>query len=146
MDASKEFYSPDEVAELLDVHVRTVRRFIRDGKLKASRVGKQYRVASSDLSEFLGTDGLSAPKPAASRKRRALVSSTMDVDAISHEESDRIATLLTGVFNSARDRSDGKQLECIYYEELGRLRVIINADVSFTSSLLNLVDGVLKER
>ena len=48
-----------EVAELLKVHPRTVRRWIKAGKLKATAlpgrgsVGVEYRISEADLQAFL---------------------------------------------------------------------------------------------
>ena len=33
-------HTADEVAGLLNLHVKTIRRYIRDGRLKARRIGK----------------------------------------------------------------------------------------------------------
>jgi hypothetical protein len=49
--------------------------------------------------------------------------------------------MLTGTFNAARDESPGKRLDCIYYEELGRLRIVINADLDFASAVLGMIRG-----
>jgi excisionase family DNA binding protein len=137
---SQEFYSPEEVAAKLGLHVRTVRRFIRAGKLKATRLGKQYRVAVADLNALAGAD----PTPVVPRTRRVLVSSIVDVDAISRTESDRITTLVTSVFTAARD-SANKRIDTLYYEEQGRLRITIHADAGYTASLLGMIDGVLAD-
>ncbi len=47
-------YSVEEVAARLGLHVRTVRNYVRDGRLKAVRIGKQYRIAAADLEELTG--------------------------------------------------------------------------------------------
>ena len=47
-------YSPEEVARRLKVSEETVRREIRAQHLGAQRIGKQYRIASSDLKSYLG--------------------------------------------------------------------------------------------
>ena len=41
---TRHLYTADEVAERLNLHVKTIRRYIRDGRLKAKRIGKEYRV------------------------------------------------------------------------------------------------------
>ena len=48
-------YSPEEVAEYLNVHVQTVRTWIRSGRLKARRLAGQrsLRVKESDLQSVL---------------------------------------------------------------------------------------------
>ena len=41
---SEELYSVEQVAERLGLHVKTVRSYVREGRLKAVRIGKQYRI------------------------------------------------------------------------------------------------------
>jgi hypothetical protein len=121
--------------------VRTVRRLIHDGKLNAVRIGKQYRITAGTLADFAGTD--SRPSASLPRTRRVLVSTIVDVDAISREESDRVTTMATAVLKAPSVEPEGRRLDCIYYPEQGRLRVVINGSTSFASSLLGLVDTVL---
>ena len=143
MDDRKDFYSPDEVAELLDLHVKTVRRFIREGKLNAARIGKQYRVALSDLNAFVGSEEMEPSTSTSNRRRRVIVSATVDIEAISREETDRITMMLTSAFNTAQESSSRKRLDCIYYEEQGKLRIVVNAELEFTSAVLSMVNSLL---
>ena len=48
----KEFYTCKEVAARYGVCEDSVWAWIRSGKLKAVRIGKQYRVRKEDLVEF----------------------------------------------------------------------------------------------
>ena len=54
--------TPREVAEELGVTVRTVQRWIADGRLQATRVGSRVRVSRSSLASV--TDTAAAPRPA----------------------------------------------------------------------------------
>jgi excisionase family DNA binding protein len=59
--ADEKLYSPEDAAEYLGVHVKTVRGWIRDGRLRASRLAGQraLRITASDLRavlEPLGAD------------------------------------------------------------------------------------------
>lgn len=45
--------TPGQVAEILQIHQFTVLKFIRQGKLKASKLGRVYRIRESDLEDFL---------------------------------------------------------------------------------------------
>lgn len=47
------YYTIEEVAEMLKVVYLTVYRWIQDGKLKAYKAGKQYRINKSDLDRFI---------------------------------------------------------------------------------------------
>jgi len=46
----------EEVADLLQVDIETVRRYVRSGKLPAIKLGGKYiRISKTDLDEFLKT-------------------------------------------------------------------------------------------
>jgi excisionase family DNA binding protein len=51
--AENEFLTTEERAAKLKVHVQTVRRYIREGKLKAIRLEGAYRVRRGDFQKFL---------------------------------------------------------------------------------------------
>jgi len=54
MDTSNKYYTAEEVAEMLKVTTESVRRWIRDGKLKSVKLsGKFIRISQADLDEFV---------------------------------------------------------------------------------------------
>ncbi len=50
---SKPFLTTREIAELLKVSEATVRTWIHDRELRAIRVGREFRVAATDLEAFV---------------------------------------------------------------------------------------------
>ena len=50
---SVKVYSLDEVAEILQLTKRTLYSYVKDGKLKAIKVGKSWRVTEESLRDFL---------------------------------------------------------------------------------------------
>jgi len=53
-------YRPSEVAQVLRVSAVTVSRAIREGKLRAFRVGGQWRILGADLMSYLNSETKSA--------------------------------------------------------------------------------------
>lgn len=54
MEKEKEFLTVQEVAEKLRISVVTVRSMIKDGSLRAVRVGKKmFRIARAELEDFI---------------------------------------------------------------------------------------------
>lgn len=49
----EEFYTAEEVAQLLKVHYLTIYRHIKAGKIKAHKIGNIYRISKTALEEFL---------------------------------------------------------------------------------------------
>lgn len=45
--------TPDQAAEYLQVNRETVYRYIRDGKLMASRLGRSYRITQRSIEQLL---------------------------------------------------------------------------------------------
>lgn len=52
-DQQKEFYKAEELAEMLQVNIMTIYRYIKAGKLQAYKIGKEYRIDKKTLDEFL---------------------------------------------------------------------------------------------
>lgn len=50
---SEEYFTPEEIAKKLKLNPVTVQRWLRDGKLKGAKLGKQWRVKGSDLDAFI---------------------------------------------------------------------------------------------
>jgi len=49
----RDVMTPQQVADYLQISVETVYRYIRDGKLIASRLGRHYRVQKEDVDLLL---------------------------------------------------------------------------------------------
>ena len=50
-------FSLKEVADILGVHPETIRRAVKAGKLKAAKIGKDYRIAKSELERYFQAMG-----------------------------------------------------------------------------------------
>jgi excisionase family DNA binding protein len=51
--AAERFYTISEVARRLEVSDQSIRRWVKAGELRAYKPKKEYRIAESDLEEFL---------------------------------------------------------------------------------------------
>jgi excisionase family DNA binding protein len=135
-------YTAEEVAELLNLHVKTIRRYVQDGRLKARRIGKEYRVTRADLEAFAG-DTLAAETPVA-ETRHVIVSSVLDASAVRPEDAHRITTMVMASLNSRRGEGDFPRVDTIYYEEQAKLRITITANPVLTCELLRMVNALLE--
>lgn len=132
-----DLYSVEQVAERLGLHVRTVRSYVRDGKLKAVRIGKQYRIARADLDAFTGR---SAGAPAA--RRHIEVSSIVQLDGVDRAAADRLSTVLTAGVQAPRDTPEPLRLETVYDEDRARMKVVILGGPAATADLLAMIDSL----
>ena len=60
---TKAFYSPAEVAEMIDVHPTTILNYIRDGKLYAVRLSERtIRIPARSVQKLLAPEAARAPR------------------------------------------------------------------------------------
>jgi excisionase family DNA binding protein len=52
-EEQQSFLTPQEVSDLLRVSIHTVRRWIKEGKLPAYKVGRAWRISKVDLDNWL---------------------------------------------------------------------------------------------
>ncbi|MEF3112199.1 helix-turn-helix domain-containing protein [Streptomyces chrestomyceticus] len=137
------FYSVDQVAELLGLHVRTVRSYVRDGRLAAVRIGKQYRIAHEDLEAFTGRPVPAAPEEPAGQRRHSEVTSVVEIDAVDARTADRLSTLLTSAAAHRGPDDRPLRIETAYDPERARMKVVILGGLADTARLFDYMEGVL---
>lgn len=49
----RNFYLAQELADSLRVNVMTIYRYIKAGKLKAYKIGKEFRIGKKEFNQFL---------------------------------------------------------------------------------------------
>lgn len=139
----RELYSIGEVAERLGLHVRTVRNYVRDGRLKAVRIGKQYRISKEDFEALTGRptgDTHADPPPAPGHVE---VSSIVQIDALGPDAAHRLSTYVTAGGQSPRGASDSLRIQTVYDKERARMKIVILGGATATADLLHLIDGLL---
>jgi excisionase family DNA binding protein len=141
---SQELYSVEQVAERLGLNVRTVRAYVRDGRLKAVRIGKQYRIAREDLEAFTGGPAVPTMRESVRRERYVEVSSIVQIDVVSPELAGRMTN---GVMAAAQGRRAGEpplRIDTVYDETRGRLKLIVTGSLTTTTSLLGFINLYLE--
>jgi excisionase family DNA binding protein len=60
--SDKQFYTVEQVAELLQVHWQSVLNYIKRGELKALKLGKGYRISQTALDKFIDSRSTNGKK------------------------------------------------------------------------------------
>lgn len=138
---SEEFYTVDQSAQRLSLHPKTVLRLIHEGRLRATRIGKAYRVLRSDLDAFAGV----APSRAAAPTRpRARVTAIADIADLSPDQATRLANALQAALVSSEARAEPVQLDTAYDPIRHSLKAIVVASPGDAAALLRMVEPLLE--
>jgi excisionase family DNA binding protein len=143
---TQELYSVEQVADRLGLHVRTVRGYVRSGRLRAVRIGKQYRIAREDLEAFTGRPLAPPVRDAVRRERYVEVSSVVQIDAVSPEAASRVTNGLMAAANGRGQHPDGPvRVDSIYDDVRARLKIIVTGGIATTVGLLQFVHFYLEQ-
>ncbi len=137
-------YSIEQVAEHLGLHVKTVRNYVREGRLKAVRIGKQYRIAADDLSAMTGRPVASLEQEAVRRTRHVEISSIVEVDAVSPELAQRVTNMLLGAAQGRDSSDEAARVQAIYDPSRARLKVIVIGSLETTQTFLKLLGALVE--
>ena len=135
---SQQLFTVEQVAQSLNLHVRTIRNYVRAGRLKAARIGKQYRIARSDLEAFTGGSG-----PAINERPAGMfATSVVQIEGIGAHSASRLTGLLTGAAKA--HRSEGSlNVSTVYDEERDCLRVVIaSSDLRATTDVIGMIAAI----
>ncbi len=156
------FYTIDQIAELLGMHHKTIRKFITEGKLGASKVGKQWRISGHDLSIFMEKNNVTMGNEKINEELnidystigrgedtipgRINVSTVVDIKETEKDEYIRISNTIIAIANS-KDPEMGKSTIHIKYDEKDkRTRVILWGSVKFIEDMLNTISFLVEQQ
>jgi len=141
---STQLYSVEQVAEQLGLHVKTVRGYVRAGRLPAVRIGKQYRIAREDLEALTGRPAAAPLRETVRGQRHVEVSSIVEIDAISADAASRVTNSLLAAAKGRSAAEGPLRIETLYDEERARLKLIVIGPLRATATLFELI-GALQE-
>lgn len=156
-----QFYTIDKIAEILGMHHKTIRKFITDGKLAASKVGRQWRISGHDLSLFMEKNNVNINGKKVSEesdidsvtigevkeiiKQKVNVSTVVDINDIDKEEYFRISNTLIAVMNCKDPKMGKSTINMKYDEKENRLRVLLWGNISFIEEMLNSISMLVEQ-
>jgi len=142
---SEQLFTVEQVAQTLNLHVRTIRNYVAAGKLKATRIGKQYRIARSALEAFTGGTDPAADGRVVGVYGRTDATCVIQIEAISRDRADRLTGALIGAAKAPRASGALLNVSAAYDEERDSLRVVImSGDLRATADLVSMVDAIIK--
>jgi len=132
------YYSPDQIAAMLGMHVKTVQRYIREGKLKARKVGKGWRVTGHDLSVFAEGAGAGRPRAAVT------ASAVIDIADCSRNAYDRIESMLGALLAGKGQDAARSSFSAQYMPDEARMRIMAWGSGELAEMILSAVNTLTK--
>jgi len=137
---NEKYYTAEEISQMLSIHPKTVQRYIREGRLRATKIGKSWRVSGHDLSVFTegGSPARKVQKKPAEMQVKA--SSVIDIDVDSVDEAVRIINTLSAVMNAKPPEYGRSSMHTQFLEPDYKVRITLWGNLKFMSAILATVD------
>ena len=144
------YYTVDQVAKLIDLHPKTVRRHIRSGRLIANKVGTQYRVSQSELNKFIGdtaSNGQAATTHTVQTSAKGIsangveVNTNVDIFGVDSAKAAFLTQRVLSVLNKLVD----VRADCIYYDTQNKLKVLLFGNIESTDQMLKHINILINQ-
>lgn len=150
---AEKYYSVDQIAGMIDLHPKTIQRYIRQGRLKAQKIGKGWRVTGHDLSTFVeGTDGnnSSGTSPGlqailGAAEKTIKVSSVIDIPVKNSFEAVHVMNWITSSMNSMSSEYGYPSMNSQFIEQENIIRIMLWGSPSFVESIMSYLVDLAKE-
>ena len=137
---SEIYYTAEQIAEMLHMHVKTVQRYIREGKLRAVKIGKSWRVSGHDLSVF--TERADGIDEQSLYERRVTASSVIDINVNGRDDAIRIVNALTASMNTKPPEYGQSSMQAQFIEPEAKVRLTLWGSVKFMAVIMSAVDAL----
>lgn len=131
----------EQAAEQLNLHPKTVLRYIRDGRLEARRIGKSYRIARNNLDAFAGVASGRA-------EMRAGVRATciVDIPDVAVERAERLATFLHAMAMTGDADTPPLHIETAFDPVAKAMKVVLIGNPADVGKLLEMIELQMRGR
>jgi len=142
---SKDYYTVEQISDMLDIHPKTIQRYIREGKLRAAKIGKSWRITGHDLSVFVESNRDERPGSENQQERGVTASSVVDIIAYGTEDAIRIMNTLTAALNAKPPEYGRSSMQSQYIEREHMVRVTLWGGIRFMAVMMDAIVSLTEQ-
>lgn len=137
---NEEYYTVEQISNMLNIHPKTIQRYIREGKLRAVKIGKGWRVSGHDLSTFIENDSYEKQAISGNSSEHSIIaSSVIDISVYGKEEAIRIMNTLTATLNAKPSEYGQSSMQSQYIERENTVRVTLYGGTRFMAIMMDTI-------
>jgi excisionase family DNA binding protein len=135
-------YTISDLKNILNLHPKTILRFIHEKKIKARKIGRSWMVSEDDLKSYCHCElsGKEPPAPAPNYDtlgNRIRVSAVIEINEQNSEEASRISNSMIAMLNSEKGSSGNSRFDFFYYPEIEKAKYVFYGSPGFVEKILH---------
>lgn len=139
------YYSAEQIAQILHIHPKTVQRYIREGRLRAAKIGKSWRVSGHDFSVFAEAGTQPSDRTDVPGKKRVTASSVVEIEVAGKDEAVRILNTMTAAMNGKPPEYGRSSLHAQFLEHENKVRLTLWGEPVFLAAALDAVAALTRQ-
>lgn len=141
----EKLYTVNELTKILNLHAKTIIKFIHEGKIKAQKIGRSWMVSEDNLKLFVHGDSLVENNKKTINKdfkpnKKISVSAVIEIIEQDSEDATRISNSIMAMLNSYDNESSKTRFDFIYYPEVQKAKYIIYGNPKKISDIISAFD------
>ncbi len=137
-------YTVEDVAQKTGLTDRTIRNYLKDGRLKGKKIGGQWRFTADDIEALFCTPGEEKDSKSDSLFDSPCAQVNPDVYTVVEYECDRVmanelSARMRAEMDNIANNYIGSKFEYIYNEKEKRARFVLRGGADFVSAMLKIV-------
>jgi|GEM_PF-438903 len=138
-------YTISNLTAILNLHPKTILRFIHEDKIKAKKIGRSWMVSEDDLQSYCHNELSEKQPPIPSPnydtlKDRISVSTVIQINEQNSEEASRISNSLMAMLNSEKGADCRSRFDFFYYPEIEKAKYVFYGSPQFLVKILQIFD------
>jgi len=142
----EDYYTVEQISNMLNIHPKTIQRYIREGKLRATKIGKSWRISGHDFSTFIESNSYSTSASEKQSERRIVASSVIDINVYGKEDAIRIMNTLTASLNAKPLEYGQTSLHSQYIERENIVRVTLWGEIRFIAIMMDTIAALTENK
>ncbi len=144
-------YSISDLTSVLNLHPKTILRFIHEGKIKARKIGRSWMVTENDLELYCHGELTNKHLPQSSLSSdsiedRITVSAVVEIVEQDSEDASRISNSLMAMLNSEISPNGKPHFNFFYYPEIQKAKYVFYGTPRFIGRILESFDVLCRSK
>lgn len=139
-------YSISELAKILNLHPKTILRFIHEEKIAARKIGRSWMVSEKELKRYCHGDEISEKQEPdyTTLRNRITVSAVVEIKEQNSEEASRLSNSFLAMLNSEKGENENVRFDSFYYPEAEKSKFVFYGNPEFISRIMDMFNIVSK--
>lgn len=147
----EKLYTVTELKGILNLHEKTIIRFIHEEKIKGKKIGRSWMVSESDLKTYVHGELANDKKEVkqtdySTLNERISISAVIEIKEQNSEEASRISNSLMAMLNSGNEETRKTRFDFFYYPEIQMAKYVVYGNPKTISQIIKTFDVLSNQK